>query len=57
MFAREAIEYPEESDLAVNVKRGLRAKAQMGWYPVQPPLGVHELKNEREGKQYDPRGP
>ena len=26
-------------DLAVNVKRGLRTKAQMGWYPVQPPLG------------------
>ena len=26
-------------DLAVNVSRGLRRKAEMGWYPVQPPLG------------------
>ena len=36
-------------DLAVNVKRGLRAKAQMGWYPVQPPLGYMNSKTNEKG--------
>ena len=36
-------------DLAVNVKRGLRAKAQMGWYPVQPPLGYMNSKTNETG--------
>ena len=36
-------------DLAVNVKRGLRAKAQMGWYPVQPPLGYINSKTNEKG--------
>ena len=26
-------------DLSVNVKRGMKRKAEMGWYPVQPPIG------------------
>jgi site-specific DNA recombinase len=36
-------------DLAVNVSRGLRAKAQMGWYPVQPPLGYLNTKTNDKG--------
>lgn len=36
-------------DLAVNVKRGLWAKAQMGWYPVQPPLGYMNSKTNEKG--------
>ena len=36
-------------DLAVNVKRGLRTKAQMGWYPVQPPLGYMNSKTNEKG--------
>lgn len=31
-------------DLAVNVERGLRRKAELGWYPVQPPLGYLNLR-------------
>jgi site-specific DNA recombinase len=37
-------------DLAVNVSRGLRAKAQMGWYPVQPPLGYLNTKTNDKGR-------
>jgi site-specific DNA recombinase len=36
-------------DLAVNVKRGMRTKAQMGWYPVQPPLGYLNSKSNEKG--------
>ncbi len=36
-------------DLAVNVSRGLRTKAQMGWYPVQPPLGYLNTKTNDKG--------
>ena len=36
-------------DLAVNVSRGLRTKAQMGWYPVQPPLGYLNTKTNMKG--------
>jgi len=36
-------------DLAVNVKRGMRTKAQMGWYPVQPPLGYVNSKSKEKG--------
>ncbi|MET4424257.1 site-specific DNA recombinase [Bradyrhizobium sp. JR18.2] len=36
-------------DLAVNVSRGLRTKAQMGWYPVQPPLGYLNTKTNQKG--------
>lgn len=36
-------------DLAVNVSRGLRTKAQMGWYPVQPPLGYLNTKTNTKG--------
>ena len=36
-------------DLAVNVKRGMRTKAQMGWYPVQPPLGYMNSKTNEKG--------
>ena len=36
-------------DLAVNVTRGLRKKAEMGWYPVQPPLGYLNSKTKGKG--------
>lgn len=36
-------------DLAVNVSRGLRTKAQMGWYPVQPPLGYLNTRTNQKG--------
>lgn len=36
-------------DLSVNVTRGLRKKAEMGWYPVQPPLGYLNSKTSLKG--------
>jgi site-specific DNA recombinase len=36
-------------DLAVNVTRGLKKKAEMGWYPVQPPLGYLNTKTNAKG--------
>ncbi len=36
-------------DLSVNVSRGLKAKAQMGWYPVQPPIGYLNSKTKGKG--------
>ena len=36
-------------DLAVNVTRGMRRKAEMGWYPVQPPLGYLNSKTKGKG--------
>ena len=38
-------------DLAVNVTRGMRRKAEMGWYPVQPPIGYLNSKNRGKGNQ------
>ncbi len=37
-------------DLAVNVTRGMRRKAEMGWYPVQPPIGYLNSKTKGRGK-------
>ncbi len=37
-------------DLAVNVARGMRRKAEMGWYPVQPPIGYLNSKTKGRGK-------
>ena len=39
-------------DLAVNVGRGMRKKAELGWYPVQPPLGYLNSKIATRGKNY-----
>lgn len=36
-------------DLSVNVMRGLKRKAEMGWYPVQPPIGYLNSKNKGRG--------
>ena len=36
-------------DLAVNVERGMRKKAEMGWYPVQPPMGYLNSKFKGRG--------
>ncbi|CAK0743873.1 site-specific DNA recombinase [Azospirillaceae bacterium] len=36
-------------DLAVNVARGMRRKAELGWYPVQPPLGYLNTKTSNKG--------
>ena len=36
-------------DLSVNVIRGMKKKAEMGWYPVQPPLGYLNSKNKGKG--------
>ena len=36
-------------DLSVNVTRGLKRKAEMGWYPVQPPIGYLNSKNKGRG--------
>ena len=36
-------------DLAANVTRGLRKKAELGWYPVQPPLGYLNSKTNQKG--------
>ena len=36
-------------DLAVNVSRGLRKKAEMGWYPSRPPLGYLNSKTNGKG--------
>jgi DNA invertase Pin-like site-specific DNA recombinase len=36
-------------DLAVNVTRGLKKKAEMGWYPVQPPIGYLNTKTNAKG--------
>ena len=36
-------------DLAVNVARGMRRKAEMGWYPVRPPIGYLNSKNKGRG--------
>jgi site-specific DNA recombinase len=39
-------------DLSRNVKRGLRAKAEKGWYPSVAPLGYlnnwHKEKGDRD---------
>ena len=37
-------------DLSVNVERGMRRKAEMGWYPVMPPLGYLNSKTKGRGK-------
>lgn len=37
-------------DLSVNVTRGMRHKAEMGWYPTQPPLGYLNSINKGKGK-------
>ena len=37
-------------DLAVNVNRGMKKKAEMGWYPVQPPIGYLNSKIKGKGK-------
>lgn len=34
-------------DLSDNVRRGLRAKLEMGWYPTLPPLGYLNERNTR----------
>lgn len=36
-------------DLAVNVSRGMRKKAEMGWYPSRPPLGYLNSKINGKG--------
>jgi site-specific DNA recombinase len=36
-------------DLAVNVTRGLNKKAELGWYPVQPPLGYLNSRTSAKG--------
>ncbi|MGC9602385.1 MAG: recombinase family protein [Minisyncoccia bacterium] len=36
-------------DLSVNVTRGMKKKAEMGWYPVQPPLGYLNSKIKSKG--------
>ncbi|HXK36729.1 MAG TPA: recombinase family protein [Candidatus Paceibacterota bacterium] len=36
-------------DLSVNVKRGLRAKCQMGWRPSPPPIGYQHDKEAKKG--------
>jgi len=36
-------------DLAVDVTRGMRKKAEMGWYPVQPPIGYLNSKIKGKG--------
>jgi site-specific DNA recombinase len=38
-------------DLAINVTRGLRKKAVMGWYPTTPTLGYLNSKTERKGEE------
>ncbi len=37
-------------DLALNVERGLRTKAEKGWFPVQPPLGYLNAKVNGRGQ-------
>jgi site-specific DNA recombinase len=37
-------------DLAVNVNRGMKKKAEMGWYPVQPPIGYLNSRIKGKGK-------
>lgn len=40
-------------DLSVNVKRGLRAKLQMGWYPSHAPLGyLNSERSEEKGRNW-----
>ena len=36
-------------DLSVNVKRGLKTKLQMGWYPSYAPLGYLNTKTKEKG--------
>ena len=36
-------------DLSVNVARGMRRRAEMGWYPVMPPLGYLNSKTKGRG--------
>lgn len=36
-------------DLSVNVTRGMRRKAELGWFPVQPPIGYLNSKNKGKG--------
>ncbi len=36
-------------DLAVNVTRGMKKKAEMGWYPSRPPLGYLNSKSSTRG--------
>ena len=39
------------SDLSKNTKRGLKAKAERGWYPAQPPLGYLHNPLKRKGEK------
>jgi len=41
----------ENDAKGVNVKRGLRAKCEMGWRPGVPPLGYIDGRNEPKGKR------
>ena len=38
-------------DLSKNTKRGLKAKAERGWYPAQPPLGYLHNPLKRKGEK------
>lgn len=38
-------------DLSINSKRGLKSKAERGWYPVKPPLGYLPAPNKRKGEK------
>ena len=38
-------------DLSKNTQRGLKAKAERGWYPAQPPLGYLHNPNKRKGEK------
>lgn len=44
-------------DLSKNVKRGLKAKLQQGWYPVYAPLGYLNSKVEDKGNNYIVKDP
>jgi DNA invertase Pin-like site-specific DNA recombinase len=39
----------ENDNKSINVKRGMRARCEMGLWPVQPPTGYRK-PNERLGK-------
>ena len=40
-------------DLSKNVKRGLKAKLQMGWYPSRAPLGyLNSKRSEEKGRNW-----
>jgi hypothetical protein len=38
-------------DLSVNVERGMRRKAQLGWLPVQAPLGYKNKRSDEGSKE------